>query len=213
MNLALFDFDGTITHQDAFTQFLFFATPKTRTLAGLIVTSPVIGLYKLGWLPARFTRPILAKAAFGHRSVEDVDALGARFASEYLPTVMRSEALQALEWHKQQGDKIVLVSASLSPYLDIWCQQQGIEVVCSRLLKKNGRYTGGYLDGDCSLDNKVRLVKKHLDSQQICLKQFDKIYAYGDTYEDIPMLDLADEKFFNWQKVTDTQQIRELLAK
>lgn len=86
-------------------------------------------------------------------------------------------------------------------------------MVCSRLAEKNKRYTGGYLDGDCSFDNKVRLLKKRLTAEQLCLTQFDKIYAYGDTYEDIPMLELADEKFFNWQKVTDTQQIREQHAK
>ncbi|GAK86143.1 phosphoserine phosphatase [Vibrio ponticus] len=81
------------------------------------------------------------------------------------------------------------------------------------MAEKNKRYTGGYLDGDCSFDNKVRLLKKRLTAEQLCLTQFDKIYAYGDTYEDIPMLELADEKFFNWQKVTDTQQIREQHAK
>ncbi|GAB2644746.1 HAD-IB family hydrolase [Vibrio panuliri] len=213
MNLALFDFDGTITNQDAFTKFLFYATPKSRTLAGFIIASPVIGLYKLGLLPARYTRPILAKVAFWHRSVEQVDALASKFVSEYLPTVLRPEAIAALNWHKQQGDRIYLISASLNPYLDIWGQQQGIEVICSRLAIKKGRYTGSYVDGDCSLDNKVRLLKKRLVSQQITLNQFDKIYAYGDTYEDIPMLELADEKMFNWQKVTNTEQIQQRLAK
>ncbi|GAK86144.1 phosphoserine phosphatase [Vibrio ponticus] len=114
MNLALFDFDGTITNQDAFTKFLFFATPKARTLAGFLVTSPVIALYKLGILPARYTRPVLAKVAFCHRTVEEVNALGARFVSEYLPSVIRPEALVALKWHQSQGNKIYLVSASLS---------------------------------------------------------------------------------------------------
>lgn len=28
MNIALFDFDGTITHTDTFTKFIFFATNK-----------------------------------------------------------------------------------------------------------------------------------------------------------------------------------------
>ena len=202
MNLALFDFDGTITNQDAYTEFLFFATPKPRLIIGGVIASPVILLYKLGLLRASKTRPILSKIAFWQRSIHQVEVQAKRFVSDYLPQVMRANALAKIEWHKQRGDEIYVVSASLSPYLDIWCQQQGIKVVCSRLSQRNQRYTGYYLNGDCSLDNKVRLLKEQLD-----ISQYSKIYAYGDTYEDLPMLDIADEKYFRWLKIDNTDQV------
>lgn len=202
MNLALFDFDGTITNQDAYTEFLFFATPKPRLIIGSVIASPVILLYKLGLLRASKTRPVLSKVAFWQRSIHQVDMQAKRFVSDYLPQVMRANALEKIEWHKQRGDEIYVVSASLSPYLDIWCQQQGIKVVCSRLSQHNQRYTGHYLNGDCSLENKVRLLKEQLD-----ISQYSKIYAYGDTYEDLPMLDIADEKYYRWSKVDSIDQI------
>ena len=202
MNLALFDFDGTITNQDTYTEFLFFATPKPRLIIGGIITSPVILLYKLGLLPASKTRPILSKVAFWQRSINQVEEQAERFVSDYLPKVMRTNALDKIEWHKQRGDEIYVVSASLSPYLDIWCQQQGIRVVCSRLSQYNQRYTGHYLKGDCSLENKVRLLKEQLD-----ISQYSKIYAYGDTYEDLPLLNIADEKYYRWSKVDSIDQI------
>ncbi|MBA5761142.1 HAD family hydrolase [Vibrio sp. 404] len=202
MNLALFDFDGTITNQDAYTEFLFFATPKPRLIIGGVIASPVILLYKLGLLRASKTRPILSKIAFWQRSIHQVEVQAKRFVNDYLPQVMRANALAKIEWHKQRGDEIYVVSASLSPYLDIWCQQQGIKVVCSRLSQRNQRYTGYYLNGDCSLDNKVRLLKEQLD-----IRQYSKIYAYGDTYEDLPMLDIADEKYFRWLKIDNTDQV------
>ncbi|MGF1909366.1 HAD-IB family hydrolase [Vibrio kasasachensis] len=202
MDLALFDFDGTITNQDAYTAFLFFATPRPRMIVGCVAVSPVILFYKIGLLPASKTRPILSKVAFWRRNTQQVESKAQQFVSEYLPKVMRTNALEKIEWHKQRGDEIYVVSASLSPYLDIWCQQQGIKVVCSRLSQHNQRYTGHYLKGDCSLENKVRLLKEQLD-----ISQYSKIYAYGDTYEDLPMLDIADEKYYRWSKVDSIDQV------
>lgn len=211
MNLALFDFDGTITNQDAFTEFLYFATPKSRLIIGGIIASPVVALYKLGWLPARITRPILSRIAYGYRRCDELDAIAQRFVDHYLPSVIRPEAQQQLEWHKRNGDEIYVVSASLSPYLNIWCQQQGIKLVCSQLAIKHNRYSGAYVDGDCSLENKVRLLKQSLAQQGQTLESFRHIYAYGDTYEDVPMLELAEHKFFAWQPITTTGDIERLI--
>ena len=41
-------------------------------------------------------------------------------------------------------------------------------------------------------------VKQRLD-----LSDFDTIYAYGDTEEDLAMLAIADEKYMNWQKISN----------
>lgn len=202
MNLALFDFDGTITHQDAYTKFLFYATSKRRILFGGLITSPVIALYKLGLLPARYTRPVLSKMAFFGRKTTEVDALAARFVHDYLPSVIRPQALEKICWHQQQGDEIYVISASLSPYLALWCQQHGVKLLCSTLEEKQGRYTGRYLDGDCSLNNKTRLIKQALN-----LASYHRIYAYGDTYEDLPMLNLATDKYFQWRKIESTDDL------
>ena len=37
--------------------------------------------------------------------------------------------------------------------------------------------------------------------RKVNLSDFKTIYAYGDTTEDMPMLALAHEKYFNWQRV------------
>jgi phosphoserine phosphatase len=34
------------------------------------------------------------------------------------------------------------------------------------------------------------------------ISQFGKIYAYGDTPEDLPMLELADVKYYQGQELT-----------
>ncbi|KXO12968.1 Phosphoserine phosphatase [Moritella sp. JT01] len=196
MNIAFFDFDGTITNEDAFTKFIFYATPKYRLISGMVLLSPVIFLHKIGLFPAAKIRPLLAKFAFWNRSEKSVFELGKKFALEYLPSVLRQTAMEQINWHKTRGDKIVVVSASLNPYLYFWCLQHNIELICSELESKGAVLTGNYVHGDCGGDNKVSLINHHID-----LSKFDSVFAYGDTKEDLPMLELAQTKFYQWREV------------
>lgn len=198
MNLALFDFDGTITSEDTYTKFIFFSTPKLRFVMGLAIIWPVVVLYKLGVLPASKTRPILSKVAFCGRRVDVVSEQAQRFVLDYISNVIRPIALDKIAWHKAQGDEIFVVSASLSPYIKIWCHNQGIKFVCSELASDAGKYTGSYTNGDCSGERKVRFICDIVD-----LSKYSAIYAYGDSDEDLPMLEIADVKYFRWQKVQD----------
>ena len=196
MNIAFFDFDGTITNEDCFTKFIFYATPKHRLITGILLLSPVIFLHKLGLFPAAKIRPILAKFAFWHRSETLVFNIAKQFASEYLPSVLRTNAMARIEWHKARGDKVVVVSASLNPYLSYWCQTHGLDLICSELESKQAVLTGHYVHGDCGGENKVRFINRCFD-----LTQFDAIFAYGDTEEDHPMLELAHTKYYQWREV------------
>lgn len=196
MNIAFFDFDGTITNEDAFTQFIFYATPKYRLIAGMIFLSPIILLHKVGLFPAAKIRPILAKFAFWKRSEKQVFELGKKFAREYIPSVLRTEAMTRIQWHKTRGDKIVVVSASLNPYLKFWCQTHKLELICSELEAQDSVLTGNYVRGDCGGENKVTFIKDDID-----LYGFKKVYAYGDTDEDLPMLALAEIKYYQWCEV------------
>ncbi|PKH08041.1 HAD-IB family phosphatase [Moritella sp. Urea-trap-13] len=196
MNIAFFDFDGTITHEDAFTKFIFYATPQHRLIAGMVLLSPVILLHKLGLYPAAKIRPLLAKFAFCNRSEPQIFELGARFAADYLPSVLRPTAMEKISWHKARGDKVVVVSASLNPYLSYWCKTHDLDLICSELESKSSLLTGNYVQGDCGGDNKVRFINQRFD-----LTLFDIIFAYGDTAEDHPMLELAHTKYYQWREV------------
>lgn len=196
MNIALFDFDGTITNEDCFTKFIFYVTPKSRLVIGMVLLSPVILLHKLGLLPAAKIRPMLAKVAFWNRSEKQVFAVAEKFVDEYLPSVLRQNAMERIDWHKTLGDRIVVVSASLNPYLSFWCEKHNLELICSELESNNSVLTGNYVYGDCGGENKVVLIKNNVD-----LYSFDTVFAYGDTEEDLPMLELAQTKYYQWREV------------
>jgi phosphatidylglycerophosphatase C len=58
MNLALFDFDGTITTADTFTPFLRFAVRRERILVGCVIFSPLMTIDG-GRSPTGMRRPVL----------------------------------------------------------------------------------------------------------------------------------------------------------
>jgi len=198
MNLALFDFDGTITRSDTWTAFLRFSATRPRIVAATVLLSPLIAGYKAGWISARRSRPAVARVAFGGRRTIGVRALGQRYAREILPGVTRTRALERIDWHKRQGDTVVVVSASLDVYLEPWCSAIGVEVICTELEETNGRLTGRYVRGECSGAGKVDRIRERYD-----LARFPVIYAYGDTDEDREMLDLAHERYYRWKKIGD----------
>jgi HAD superfamily hydrolase (TIGR01490 family) len=194
-SLALFDFDGTITHQDMFSLFLHYSASGIRKKVGGVVIMPFYLLYKLRLLPARFMRPISCFIAFSGKETQQVKAIGTQFANDIIPRFLRPEAIDKLNWHRQQGDVIVVVSASLNLYLQPWCEENGYRLLCSELDTEKATISGVYLQGDCSLERKVTRVK-----EAFSLSDFACVYAYGDTHEDIPMLKLADQAMLNWKE-------------
>jgi phosphatidylglycerophosphatase C len=198
MNLALFDFDGTITKSDTFSRFLSFAVRRHRILLGVLPLSPVIFCYRLGLIPAHRARPIVARVGFQGELVNSIRQVGRRYAAEVLPGVIRKQALDRIQWHQDQGDTVVVVSASLNVYLQPWSDSMGVELICTELEERNGRLTGRYCHGDCSGPAKVRRILNLYD-----LSRYPVIYAYGDTSDDREMLELAHRKFYRWHEIQD----------
>jgi HAD superfamily hydrolase (TIGR01490 family) len=194
MNLALFDFDGTITTVGTFPLFCRYVVRRPRLIVGGLLISPWLLGYKLGIVSNRRICAILAAPSFLGQSVERIDALGAEFARTVIPPTLHPPALERIEWHKARGDLVVIVSASLSVYLAPWCASMAVELICTELAAKHGRLTGGYVDGDCCAEDKVRRIRQRYD-----LSKYETIYAYGDSDDDRAMLALADKQYFRWK--------------
>lgn len=196
MNLALFDFDGTITVGDTFSPFLRFAVRPSRVALGGLLVGPLVLGYRLRLVSASRARPIVTRVGFQGERADTVRDLGRKYAAEVLPTVLRPNALERIDWHQRQGDVVVVVSASLDVYVDPWCKAIGVQCICTELEARNGRLTGRYRQGDCSGHAKVRRIREQHD-----LSQYSVIYAYGDSSEDREMLELAHRKYYRWAEV------------
>jgi len=196
-NLALFDFDGTITTREMFPDFMRFAVAPRRLAVGQVVLAPWVAGYRLGMVAGNRVRARIVH--FGFRGVAEtaVRKAGATFADAVLPGAVRPEAAERIGWHKSRGDRVVVVSGSLDCYLAPWCRAQSVELICSQLEVVDGRLTGRYLGEQCVGEAKARLARARYD-----LAAFETVYAYGDTHEDLQMLALAEKKYFRWREMS-----------
>lgn len=191
MDIALFDFDGTITHTDTFTKFLLFAAPKSRINTGKVILLPTVVKYKLGLLQGIEIRKKVYHFAFKGRSEQQLRMKGEAFSELIIPRYVRPNAFEKIKWHQQRGDVVVIVSASLDLYLNPWCVKHGLDLICTEVDVADGILTGNYINGDCS-----GITKKQLVEHRYNLSNFSTVYAYGDTPEDNELLSLADKKFY-----------------
>jgi phosphatidylglycerophosphatase C len=196
MNLALFDFDRTITTIDTYIDFIYFAAGRKRLILGKIILVPVILGYKLGIISSGNTRETVAGFAFKGRRIADIQAIGIKYSDQVLPGFVMPEALKRIEWHKSQGDTVVIVSASFDVYLKHWCDKYGLGLICSQFEIKDGIITGKYYRGDCGGKEKAKRVIENYN-----IKDYKTVYAYGDSADDKEMLDLADIKYFRWKQI------------
>lgn len=196
MNLALFDFDGTITTREMFRDFMAFAVDPGRLAVGKYVFAPMVVGYKLGLVSGNRIRSRVVRFGFRGMPAAVVDRAGLRFAHEVLPEVVRPMALERIRWHKAQGDTVVVVSGALDVYLSHWCRLHEVELICSELEVVDGALTGRYRGAQCVGKEKPRRVRERYD-----LRDFPVVYAYGDTHEDLDMLDIAHRKYFQWREI------------
>ena len=197
VNLALFDFDGTITDRETFGAFIRFATPPRRRVLGAPFFAPLVAGYRLGWVSGNAIRASVVRFGFRGLHADTVRQAGWHFAEKTLPAIVRPTALERIRWHQAQGDKVLVVSGALDVYLAPWCERQGLELICSRLQAENGVLTGRFLGPQCVSAEKCRRVR------EVCAPEhFPTVYAYGDTREDFDMLAMAQRKFYRWQEVT-----------
>ena len=74
-------------------------------------------------------------------AVAGIRRKGAEYATTTLPIDVSLKALQGIEWHRVQGDHVVVVSAALDVYLAPCCQAHGLDFICTMLEERAGRTT------------------------------------------------------------------------
>lgn len=104
---------------------------------------------------------------------------------------MRADVAERLRWHQEQGHVVVLVSASLQPYLDVLGDLLEVDaVLCTRLQSIDGLYTGELLGKNCRGEEKVSRLHEWCVAANIPAESVK--YAYGDSSGDHQMLFSVD---------------------
>lgn len=191
MNLALFDFDGTITTKDSLADFIKFAIGKPKYFLGLLVLSPMLITYKLKFIKNSRAKEIFLAYFFKNWNVTKFQEFAEDYSKNEIHKIIRPLALEKILWHKEQGDRVVLVSASIECWLKAWSNEYNLELLSTRLETQNDHLTGRFSTPNCYGKEKVIRVKKILN-----IKDYDVIYTYGDSAGDKELLNLAHKKFY-----------------
>jgi phosphatidylglycerophosphatase C len=189
--IAFFDFDGTITEKDTLLEFIRFSKGNAYFRLGFLLNSPWLMAYKLRLVSNQRAKERILTFFFGRCPVHTFTAHCDRFSAEILPGLIRARALEEIKRLQAAGVSIVIVSASPENWIRSWSMSQQADVLATRLEVSGDRMTGKIEGANCHGEEKVRRIEAAYQ-----LKEYSKIYAYGDTKGDLPMLALADIRFY-----------------
>ena len=119
--------------------------------------------------------------------------LGEQFSNE-IELIVRPKAFLAIKEHLENGDKVIVISASIYEWVFPWCNKNGIEsALCTTIeVNNNGCLTGKLLSENCYGSEKVkRLLELESDRSSYYL------YAYGDSRGDKELIEFADKGWYN----------------
>lgn len=185
--VAAFDFDVTITTKDTFIPFLYWAFGRIKVYKVIFMLLPEIFKVSLKFSNRDTFKEKIIAALFTGKSSKHLKIIGAGYASSFTPLV-RPKAQARIKWHKAQGHRLIMVSASLNLYLDKAAKDLGFDnLLCTTLEEKNGLFTGKLQGGNCRCQEKVNRLHSLLGD----LNQYE-LYAYGDSAGDEQLLKVAD---------------------
>ena len=189
--IVAFDFDGTLTVRDSFTEFLRWRAGAGGWALGLVKMAPALAAYARdrdrGRIKAASVREFL-KGVPRAQLEQDADA----FAGQVWPGFMRYDALAAWKEWGAKGAHRVIVTASPETTVAPFARRLGAEALLGTPLVFDGddRVTGAFASPNCRGEEKVRRLRA-IYGEDVRLAA-----AYGDTSGDTEMLAIADEKGF-----------------
>lgn len=189
--VAAFDVDNTLTVRDCVVPFMQKVAGPVRFVSSCL-SRP---MFLAGSVFRRDRDAIKAhfvEKIFSGRNVDDVHEIGIQFASSVVSSWIRSDVAERMRWHQEQGHVVVLVSASLEPYLQPFGDLCEVDaVLCTRLEESQGLFTGKLLGSNCRGTEKVRRLHEWMNSAGIPLDALE--YAYGDSRGDDALLEAAKQ--------------------
>ncbi len=191
--VAAFDFDGTLTQRDTLLPFLLHVLGAAAVMRHAFMLSPTLVGYGLGLINNGIAKERVFSRCLAGMRMDELQQEAERFAALTLPGLLRQAALQRFAWHRQQGHRCVVISASLDIYVRPWAQRAGFDdVIATRLeTRQDGRVTGKLLGENCFGIEKVRRLEALLGKRNSYI-----LFAYGDSRGDKELLSSADHAYY-----------------
>jgi len=185
---AFFDFDQTLIEVETGRMAMEWMRDNRMILPGFmlkVLTANV--LYKLGLLSEeRMVRVMLT--FYKGKKLEDFRKGSEEFYREYLQPYLAPALVSRVEFHREMGHLLVLISASLRYLLEPVMDDLGFDVLlCTDLEEgENGLLTGRPTWPVCIKEHKKAVTLKIAREYGLNLEES---YAYGDSHSDLPLLE------------------------
>ncbi len=190
--IALFDFDGTITNKDSTQEFYKFVYKKSFWFEYYIKNLSFLILIKLNIKNYNQLKIRRLKRIIDYLGPDEFKKKAAEFQRIVLPGILKKDALDKIYEFKENEIEVVIVSASMNVLLDEFCNKLNLQLITNELEINNKVYSGSFiLEKDCNFEEKVSRIRiAYPDIENMY------VYAFGDTEGDRAMLKLANESFY-----------------
>ena len=191
MNLAIFDLDHTLIASDSDNEW-----PKYLMQKGIVDVAFVEK--KNDYFYQQYLQGCLNVDEFlafqleplTHFSMDELAAMHQEFMQDFIRPSITEVARTLVRAHQTAGDDLLLISATNEFIITPIAHEFGITEVIGVSLEigADGRYTGQYVGVPSYQDGKITRLEQWLLEQGKTRADYDKIYFYSDSRNDLPLL-------------------------
>lgn len=130
------------------------------------------------------------------QTMDDLTSYRQDYIQAWIIPNIRPKALTQINYHKNKGDTVAVISATNDFVVKPIASLFGVDnahTMATTLEIKNNRYTGKVVGRPNFKDGKLYNLGEFIKHYQKKNINFDKIIAYSDSKNDLPLLDFADE--------------------
>ena len=189
-NLYLLDFDGTLTFKDSSKYFFKILLGKQFYYLYYLHNIFTILLYLLKLKNQFDLKKKRYKLLLNNTKYDKLCSVV--YESDVLiDKIIRPEAREFLKKIKNKNNKVIIVSAGLSIFLEKWANKNSFDLLTNNVFVNKEKKFEFVYSYDCNSYGKVKRINEYID-----INSFEKIYAYGDSVGDLEMLKLADKSYY-----------------
>lgn len=189
ITVGLFDFDGTLARGDSALPFILFVLRHyPRALAEFPLLAALAPGYGLGLVTKKRIKNAMLKI-LRHVPPSEREALVRDFHERVVRPRYFADGLERVRWHRQQGHKLIMATASVDFYMKNIARHLGFDVLVATRTAIEPVPT--VMGANCYGQEKVKRLRE-LDLYQ----QTDWVnsWAYSDHLSDRPILELCGKR-------------------
>lgn len=185
--VAIFDLDGAVTRGDTYLAYLWYVLLRRRRRLPYCLGLPAAVLqFKRGRISNETLKCRFLAAILGSCSRTEIERHTSGFVEICETRLVKSVARARVDWHRKEGHRLVLASASLDVYVLALGARLGFDdVVCTRAAWEAGAIAGRLAGPNLLGEAKLVALKNAL-----ALDEEDRrgMFAYSDHHADLSLL-------------------------